>query len=107
LKGRNVEVTNAKYIRDDDGYALLLLDIDGETVVFDAYQKQTLLDMGYVSLGGGPFRGKPEFTFQVTPPGGAPLTLNGYTQDPRVRNYYDSFRKAVNSGTFKEGAAIP
>lgn len=89
-----MEITNVRYV-DNQNYPELWLDIDGRTAKLDAYQKTTLLNAGFVSLGTDWSELMPVFEYNGT-------RLFGFTDNSEVLRLYKEFRRYTNRGGFKE-----
>jgi hypothetical protein len=106
-----LRLANAAYVVHEK-YPLLQVEIEGrKAVLMSDNQKPTIYQAGLVSIG-------EEFTdlgivpeVTITPKGGGPTTLRGFSNDHRLFALYTQFLKAINDprpGSFREGpVSIP
>lgn len=97
------KVTNPRVIYQQ-GYPLLLVDIDGETARLGTDQKLPLVEQGIIFLGPTFQERVPEIRLPANEAEGrAPLTLRGFTRDERIVELYRAFRRALSEGEVPEG----
>lgn len=96
MSTKKVTSVGKQEFKDFDGYPGYSLEIDGEIANFVlGTHKLTLLDQGFISLG-GKFS---EYTVEVpSKPGQTGGTLEGFTDDPRVVQLYRDFLASRREG---------
>ena len=100
-----MEVTNARVVIQQ-GYPLLLAEVDGQEAVIDLEQK-AWEKFGLVYLGAEFEDAHPPVVIGPDAEDGrpGPMELWGFTDEPEVVELYRRFRAAADAGRVREGAA--